>query len=77
MANSLKQSVLSVLSQHPDCRDDDTLLLVSVWQRQGLSLTEDQKRCLSQLSKPGSIVRTRAHIQNDEKRFRPIRRFRS
>jgi hypothetical protein len=62
---------LCTLSLNPETRDDDVLLAFSVWESEGLVLDECQKQVLGQLSKPGSITRVRAIIQNEEQRFRP------
>jgi hypothetical protein len=66
----VKPEILRILKQQPECRDDDVMLAFCIWENEGLQLTEQQKQNLRGLSKPGSIVRTRAHIQNVERRFR-------
>lgn len=70
MRRVVKPEILRILRLRPECRDDDVLLAFSIWEREGLALTQQQRLVLSTLTKPGSIVRTRAHIQNVERRFR-------
>lgn len=72
MRHVVKPEILLILRQQPECRNDDVLLAFSIWEKEGLKLTEQQKLILPALSKPGSIVRTRAHIQNAEHRFRRV-----
>ena len=74
---TVKPEVLRVLMHKPDSRDDDVLLAFSIWESEGLVLGKQQKSVLRGLSKPGSIVRIRAYIQNVEQRFRPTRIRRS
>lgn len=71
MMKGLKSDVVRILSQNPECRDDDVLLVFAVWEGEGLRLTDEQHRHLVNLSKPGPLVRMRAHIQNVEQRFCP------
>jgi hypothetical protein len=67
----VKRNIVRALSQDAGCREDDVLLAFCVWEAEGLRLSDQQRMILSGLSKPGSIVRTRAHIQNVEGRFKP------
>lgn len=66
----VKGRIIKILSQQPECRNDDVLLAFSVWESEGLVLTGQQKCLLGKLTKPGSIVRIRAYIQNAEQRFK-------
>ena len=70
----LKSDLASIMSQRPECRENDVLLAFAIWEHEGLKLTEEQQRQLIHLSKPGSVVRIRAHIQNVEQRLRPLNR---
>lgn len=70
----LKSRVTSMLSQHPECRDNDAVLAFAVWEEEGFVLTDEQRKLVAHLSKPGSLVRMRAHVQNVEQRFRPRHR---
>lgn len=70
----LKSRVIRMMRQHPECRDNDVALAFAVWENEGLQLTSEQRESLVHLSKPGSVVRIRAHIQNVEQRFRPLNR---
>ena len=70
----LKSGVIRMMSAYPECRDDDVLLAFAVWEAEGLMLTDEQRKLLTHLSKPGSLVRIRARIQNVEGRFRPLHR---
>lgn len=67
--NKIKPDVLRILKQHPETRENDVLLAFRLWEAQGLTLDDEQKRALATLAKPGSIVRVRAHVQNVERRF--------
>jgi len=70
----LKSCIVRMMHSCPECRDDDVMLAFAVWEQEGLVLTPEQHKSLVSLSKPGSVVRIRARIQNTEGRLRSARR---
>lgn len=52
------------LKMFPETRDNDLLLMLKVWDREGFNLSDRQKeKFLSGLTKPESIRRTRQKLQ--------------
>ena len=60
-----KKLVERVLEQKPEARDDDKLLMLYVWQMQGLHFSEGQLKAFKNASSPESIRRTRQKFQQD------------
>ena len=57
-----------ILQKSMACRESDKLLLLSVWQNQGLTLTKEQKNIfLYKCSSQGSITRVRRKFQEEGK----------
>ena len=67
-----KTSVIveKLLRDTPATRNDDILLILKVWELEGLNLTPEQKIKFKQVSKPETIRRTRQKIQ--EERYKPV-----
>ena len=67
MIKDLKNSyefVRAVLRDHPETRDNDLLLVLGVWKRQGLKLTDEQRDFLvGYCFTPESISRNRRFVQ--------------
>ena len=60
-----KKLVERVLSQKPEARDDDKLLMLEIWEMQGLCFSETQKKAFRRASSPESIRRTRQKFQQE------------
>jgi hypothetical protein len=60
-----KKLVERVLSQKPEARDDDKLLMLEIWEMQGLCFSETQKKAFRRASSPESIRRTRQKLQEE------------
>lgn len=56
-----------ILAEKPETRDSDRLLILYVWQAQGLKLTAEQIQQYKEVSSPESIRRTRQKLQEDGK----------
>lgn len=65
-----KDLVLKILERVPQTRDDDMLLLLEVWNAQGV-LIELNDVELSTMFSAESITRARRRVQNDEGLFLP------
>jgi len=55
--------IKDILKDNPDTRGDDIELIIKVWERQGLVLTDGQKYLLRKVYSPETIRRTRQKIQ--------------
>ena len=55
--------VQKVLEEEPQTRSDDVDLVIAVWERQGVHLSEDQKRLIHKLYSSETITRCRRKIQ--------------
>lgn len=53
----------SVLATNVESRGNDVELVLSVWEKQGLKLTDDQKKIAKMCYSPESITRARRKIQ--------------
>lgn len=62
MGYNTKQLVETALSWLPDLRDDDRLLTLEIWEQQGLTLTEKQKKAFMQASSMDFIARRRREL---------------
>ena len=64
MLNKTNENLITELVKaHPFLADDDKLLLLAVWKKQGLELTYDQKvSFLEDCSTPESITRMRRKL---------------
>ena len=58
-----KETVEKVLSERPETRDNDRLLIMKVWEEQGLVLTPEQKHIFKNIASPETIRRTRQLLQ--------------
>lgn len=58
-----KETVEKVLQERPETRDNDRLLIVNVWEEQGLVLTPEQKHIFKNIASPETIRRTRQLLQ--------------
>ena len=58
-----KETVEKVLSERPETRDNDRLLLLHVWEEQGLVLTPEQKHVFKNIASSETIRRTRQLLQ--------------
>jgi len=65
-----KKLVERILELKPEARDDDRLLMLYVWQIQGLHFSEGQLKAFKKASSPESIRRTRQKLQ-EEGKFKP------
>lgn len=61
--NTAERFILTVLDQIPQTRDDDRLLMLEVWERQGLHFSEEQKRMFMKVMLPETIRRNRQDLQ--------------
>lgn len=61
----VKDKVARVLSQKPETRDNDKLLMLYVWQIEGLNLSESQLKVWKNASSPESIRRMRQKFQEE------------
>jgi hypothetical protein len=61
----VKDKVERVLSLKPETRDNDKLLMLYVWQIEGLNLSENQLKKWKEVSSPESIRRMRQKMQED------------
>ena len=57
--------VLRCLQQDPATRNSDRLLMLQVWDIEGLGLSDSQKERFMHVSSPESIRRTRQKIQQN------------
>ncbi len=55
--------VKSILAEKPETRGDDWELLMAVWEKQGLKLTDDQKKMLRKCHPAETITRARRATQ--------------
>jgi hypothetical protein len=62
-------TVEKLLRDNVATRSDDILLILKVWEQEGLTLTPEQTIKFRQVSKPETIRRTRQKIQ--EERYKP------
>ena len=60
-----KDKVARVLDQKPEARDNDKLLMLYVWQIEGLNLSESQLKKWKEVSSPESIRRMRQKFQEE------------
>lgn len=61
----VKDKVARVLSQKPETRDNDKLLMLYVWQIEGLHLSDSQLEKFKNASSPESIRRMRQKMQEE------------
>lgn len=59
--------VEDILGTQPATRDSDQLLILEVWEYQGLYLNDDQKAAFLMVANPESIRRTRQKFQERSK----------
>lgn len=69
-----KEAVERVLAEHPETRDDSRLLLLWVWNEFGYPVSPEQWSLASTMPQVESVRRTRAKIQNEEKRYTSVNR---
>jgi hypothetical protein len=60
---TLESLVRNKLEVDEDLRSDDIKLIVAIWEKEGLQLTEDQRKMLAKVHSPESIRRTRQKLQ--------------
>jgi len=65
MMMRVKDKVARILAQKPETRDNDKLLMLYVWQIEGLNLSESQLKKWKEVSSPESIRRMRQKLQED------------
>lgn len=78
------QRVESILEHLPATRNSDKRLLLTYWEKQGLLLTDEQKRKFMNLTTAESITRARRKLKRkypatkevDDKRYDLFQRFR-
>ena len=70
--NNSKKIVKSVLRDCIPARGNDKILLLEVWERQGLKLTDGQKSLFKKLIPPETITRARRQIQ-ERRLYRPAK----
>lgn len=63
----VKDKVERILSQKPETRDNDKLLMLYVWQIEGLNLSDSQLKKWKEVSSPESIRRMRQKMQEEGK----------
>jgi hypothetical protein len=63
----VQKTVERVLSENTKTRDSDQLLILEVWQKQGLVLTLEQRYHFMSVANPESIRRTRQKLQQEGK----------
>jgi hypothetical protein len=68
-----KDVVLDVLKHYRAARDDDLLLILEVWRRQGVVVNPTRDE-LTVMFNPESITRGRRKIQNDEGLYLPTQK---
>lgn len=64
MDESVAIAVRHALKINPAARESDLAALFTVWEMQGFSLTPEQRKLLPALYRPGTVIRTRARLQN-------------
>lgn len=69
-----KQTVLKVLTEYPETREDSRLCTMRVWQHEGMPVTAEQLDSLAKCSQATTITRLMKHIQNTECRLQPRNR---
>lgn len=62
---STVDAVRRVLLNNPAARENDTLLLLAVYQQLGLPLPRMGSSCLRALPKPATVLKARARLQNE------------
>ena len=67
----VKEVVLQVLSADVLARIDDRRMIVDIYNKYGVGLTPEQVDLIMAAPSPGSMIRARAKIQNDEQRLLP------
>jgi hypothetical protein len=60
---NLKDLVWSILKDNPKTRNDDKNLILKVWEKQRLKLTEQQMMMFFKVAFPETITRLRREIQ--------------
>lgn len=63
MNDKIINIVGKVLNEFPETRDDDRLLVVEVWGKQGMLMNSLQKKFLQHCFSPETITRARRHFQ--------------
>jgi len=69
----LRKAIIEFMRQDTRCRNDDRWLMWRVWKDFDKISVYIPYEDMKKLSLPGSVVRIRAMIQNDEKKFLPTR----
>lgn len=65
MIKKAYNKIYAKLRDNAGFRSNDRLLILSVWEDEGLHLTTDQQHKFMQVSSPETIRRTRQKIQQD------------
>ena len=75
---NIETIVKSVLRDNKETRNSDKRLLIEIWKKQGLHLTEEQERMFMKCASPESIRRSRQRIQElgFYKSYEPVRQAR-
>lgn len=62
---NLKDLVWEILKENPDTRDNDKLLIMKVWEEQGLKFNDQQLGMFFKVAFPETITRLRREIQGE------------
>lgn len=59
----MQQKVKNLLRDNPRLRDSDLALIGTIWELEGLKLTDEQKRVFMTLTTPETITRIRRKLR--------------
>src|ERR1035437_9898163 len=63
MKHLAEYKVKEILKEYPETRDSDKLLILKVWESEGLFLSDDQRETFLKLTSSETIRRTRQKLQ--------------
>jgi hypothetical protein len=63
------QLVEEVLTDFPAAREDNRVLVLKAWEREGLLLTEEQWAMVGKLTQPETLRRHGCKLRNEKRRF--------
>lgn len=71
LQHETKKCVKKIMQTHPQTRNNDTLLLLKLWEKHDLITINIPDELAWQLTNPKSVFRTRREIQNQENKLLP------
>ena len=63
MKHLKEAQIKEILKEYPETRDSDKLLILKVWESEGLFLSDDQRETFLKLTSSETIRRTRQRLQ--------------